>query len=152
MKIKVLKANVISILNNRLENRFIDSNKFIGVDECLDTSLFEYRFIVSKDTHKDSSGTYMFIYEDTNYFETTQKFSFAHLSHEDINDMFFDWVDKVAFLDYTDSTEKEFLSDSIVNKVSNLISYYTIEDIFGSSYGMRSGKLQTIRFINNYNN
>lgn len=130
----VKTVNLKGILKSRLEDRIIDSPHFEGTDACLSTSLFEYQFICTKEPNKDGSGTHLFIYDQTMSESEGKRFGVAHLSHEDVNNMFFDWVDKESFLESIDETEGSFLEGSLVNKVSSLLSHYNTEDVFGSDY------------------
>lgn len=149
VKRKVKKSTLKSILENRLEDRLIESEYFIGSDVCLSTSLYDNKFICSKHSNKDGSGTHLFIYDQTMSDSEGKRFGVAHLSHEDVNNMLTDWVDKDSFFSSVDETEDSFINNSLVNKVGSLVWYYGVDDVFGTDYYPFT-ELQMYRFIYRY--
>lgn len=93
---------------------------FVGCDVSLEVSLFEYGL-----AWKDLGEEILFIYKvSNNRFDRQTIANSIDITQE------FDWVDWDAFL--LDSSN--WIELSIGQKISNLVSYYGTEEIFGSSY------------------
>ena len=105
---------------------------FDGVDVSLDIALFEYGLI----WQKTEPNEYKFIYgigidEDCNY----NLFDYAFFSQEDWNDLLdnTDWFDTDAVCRYYGISKKQ-LKEGFPYTISDAISYYGFENIFGGSY------------------
>lgn len=107
---------------------------FEGIDRDLEISLFEYYVIASKEEHEDGSGTHFVVYkiDDNNY-------GTGHISEKTINgyvleEEFPDVKDIRQFLRWSDSTKEDWLKQSFIQKLFDLISYWGYENIMGTDY------------------
>lgn len=114
---------------------------FEGIDKSLEISLFEYNVIASKEEHEDGSGTHFVVYkiDDDNY-------GTGHISEKTVNgyvlgDEFPDSTDIRRFLRWSDSTKEDWLKQSFIQKLYDLISYWGYENIIGTDYYPISKKL-----------
>lgn len=118
---------------------------FVGTDVNLETSLMEYGLLVSKETDKDSQHAclYKHAYDGT--------FDVGYLSENEINTFLHEsWFNKESFLSYVGQTECDWINMMFVNKVSDLLSYYGYENIFGSSYGDVFSTEEAIEWLNGF--
>jgi len=105
-----------------------------GTDVSNEISLLEYGLLVSNESHEDGSGSHFCVYR------VDEGFDCGHIYPSDIVSLIngTDWMseeDIVSFLEYTGCSDKdEFLGLPLVNQISDLLSYYGYENIFGSSY------------------
>ena len=107
---------------------------FEGIDRDLETSLFEYNVIASKEEHEDGSGTHFVVYkiDDDNY-------GTGHISEKQVNgyilgDEFPDAKDIRQFLRWSGSIKEDWLKQSFIQKLYDLISYWGYENIMGTDY------------------
>jgi len=107
---------------------------FYGTDSSLEISLLEYGLLAR--TWETKKDTYQFIYvtEWKDYAEP-QSFNITVLSNDEINEIFDDLNDDSGLLNCVGMNETEWKDLNVTHKVSDLISYYGIENIFGTSYG-----------------
>ena len=119
---------------------------FEGIDKDLETSLFEYNVIASKEEHEDGSGTHLVVYKinDDNY-------GTGHISEKQLNgyvlgDEFPDAKDIRGFLRWSDSIKEDWLKQSFIQKLYDLISYWGYENIMGVDYSPVNKEF----VINNY--
>lgn len=123
----------------------IKTTIFEGTDVNLETSLMEYGLLVSKETDKDGQHAclYKHAYDGT--------FDVGYLSDKEVNDFLNEsWFNKESFLSYVGMTECDWINMRFVNKVSDLLSYYGYENIFGSSYGILFSTDEAIGWLNNF--
>jgi hypothetical protein len=107
--------------------------KFIGVDASHETSLFEYGFICKPYFKDGREDEYFCIYRQND------KYGTGYITEEFLNDLVKgnEWMsekDIVSFLSYVGSDIVQWLELSFVNKLSNLLSFYSSENIFGTDY------------------
>lgn len=107
---------------------------FEGIDRDLEVSLFEYNVIASKEEHEDGSGTHFVVYkiDDDNY-------GTGHISEKTINGYiegkeFMDAKDIRQFLRWSDSIKEDWLKQSFIQKLYDLILYLGYENIMGTDY------------------
>ena len=123
--------------------------KFNGVDRCNETSLLEYGLLVYSEKHKDGSGSQFCVYKiDEN------SFGCGHIYENDINQLLKgeDWADSESlneFFEYINSNVNDFLTHSLIDKLSDLKNYYGVENIFGSDYSPMSEKEVVKRYLKN---
>ena len=123
----------------------IKTTIFEGTDVDLETSMEEYGLLVSKET--DKNGQHACLYKHA-YNGT---FDVGYLSEKEVNNFLNEsWFDKEAFLSYVGMTESEWIDMMFVNKVSDLLSYYGYENIFGSSYGDVFSTEEAIEWLNGF--
>lgn len=114
---------------------------FEGIDRDLETSLFEYNVIASKEEHEDGSGTHFVVYKIND-----DAYGTGHISEETINGYiegkeFMDSKDIRQFLRWSDSIKEDWLKQSFIQKLYDLISYWGYENIMGTDYYPISEKL-----------
>ena len=119
----------------------ITSEKFIGVDADLETSLFEYGLLVS--IEPDNSGEYMCIYHvggdnyDVSYI--TEDFLYEKMEET--------WFDKKQLLIDNTISEENFENNEFVFKLDCVLQYTNYMNIFDiAQYPF--DKEQVIEFIN----
>jgi len=124
--------------NKIMEKKLSDFQDYEGIDASLETSLYEYGLIWIKGI-KGHEKDYHFIYGVNVSPKTGEFVSFdwgdipidCNLKSE------YDWVDwneVLKFTGYEGEEERYFQPDMIPQIISDLISYYGHENIFGSSY------------------
>lgn len=119
----------------------ITSEKFIGVDADLETSLFEYGLLVSAEL--DNSGEYQCVYSVGN-----GDFDVSYKTDNDINEVIEEtWFEKNSFFDYLGTKEEEWVNTEFVNKLSDLLNYYGYQNFFGDAQ-YPFDEEQVIEFIN----
>lgn len=103
-----------------------------SVDADIDISLYEYGLI-----HKqEKDGRFLFIYgfgtdSETGNFNT---FDYAHFDEDDFEDIVSSsWFSLEGILRCVGMTEEQWKSLPLQNRVSDLISYYGNECVFGSA-------------------
>lgn len=112
---------------NRLEN--YENEGYQGIDASLETSLFEYGLI-----WKEEEIEYRFIYGVQINGEGYSLFDWGCISKDIDIKKEFDWVDWEAFFSFVGENEEDYLKHSVPLIVSDLLSYYGYENIFGSAY------------------
>lgn len=107
---------------------------FEGIDRDLEVSLFEYNVIASKEEHEDGSGTHFVVYkiDDDNY-------GTGHISEKTINGYiegkeFMDAKDIRQFLRCVGNIKEDWLKQSFIQKLYDLISYWGYMEIMGVDY------------------
>lgn len=99
---------------------------YYGQDISLKISLFEYGLLGKFDEEKEQ---YDFIYK---HFDS---YSQVSLSLKEIKDFInMTWVNKQALFTYVGLDEETFIDQDPLYIISDLISYYGIDNIFGSGY------------------
>jgi len=128
----------------------IESKLFEGIDKSLEISLFEYGVLVS--IKPDEENEYCIIYR-TQVGEDSicNEFDVSHMSEKElISKTQEEWFMLDDFLATSDTNYDDWIvGTSMAAKVSDMISYYSYQDIFGISYDPFDKK-QTIKFINEY--
>ena len=111
-----------------------DYKNYSGTDANLETSLFEYGLIWIKGAEGHEKD-FHFIYgvgvdQDGNY----NKFDWADVSIDTDPEKEWDFVEWGKVGKFTGMSKEEFLKQPIPFIVYDLIAYYGVENIFGSSY------------------
>jgi hypothetical protein len=107
---------------------------FHGTDADNETSLLEYGLLVSNELHEDGSGTQFCVYRiDENHFGT------GHYKESEFDAIIKgeEWANEEdinGFLSFVGTDKNEWLNLSFVNKMSDLINYWGIENICGTDY------------------
>lgn len=107
---------------------------FEGIDKDLEISLFEYNVIASKEEHEDGSGTHFVVYKIDN-----DNYGTGHISEKTINGYiegkeFMDAKDIRQFLRWADNIKEDWLKQSFIQKLYDLISYWGYMEIMGVDY------------------
>ena len=111
-----------------------DHSKLEGSDANIETSLKEYGLAwIETDTE------YLFYYGiqlEENECGAAENVKFDFCSFDKDLDVFkeFDWASFHKILSFTDTSLEEFKTLSLPQKISDLVSYYGYENVFGSSY------------------
>ena len=107
----------------------LEENGYIGTDACLATSLFEYG-LAWKEEEKQIEFIYGmgFTFTDYNRFDRCSFDLDLDVRKE------FDWADFNEVESFVGLTSQEFDRLPLPQKISDLVSYYGFENIFGSSY------------------
>jgi ribosomal protein L31E len=132
IKLTELKSLVKNILKEeQTKKKKVIKESWEGVDADLETSLFEYGFVA-----KNKSGDEYFVLYDAG----NGKYDTGHIRETELNDIVLgkEWAkekDILQFLSFVGSDLEDWLQTSFVNKLSDLISYWEVENIMGSSYG-----------------
>ena len=128
----------------------IESKLFEGIDKFLEESLFSYGVLVSIKPTKDDK--YCIIYR-TQFGEDgyCNEFDIRYMSEKElISKTQEEWFLIDDFMATCDTCIENWITDTtMAAKVSDMITYYSYEDIFGISYAPFT-KEQTIDFINQY--
>lgn len=108
-----------------------DSNKFVGIDMSLETSLFEYGIVCQ---FNESLNEYFCLYK-----VTEDIFDWGYKSVEDCDKLVngSEWMssdDITSFLEFNGTSKEDWLNQPIHQKIHNLYSYYGYENIFGTCY------------------
>ena len=110
------------------------TKQWFGVDVDLDISLHEYGFILRKSTYNAYPDEYFALFTTEHGFDT------GHYRESELDGIILgtEWADNksiAGFLQYVGiATAKEWVKLPIQHKVSDLLSYYGRENIFGTSY------------------
>ena len=123
---------------------------FHGFDASNEISLLEYGLLVSLESHEDNSGTRFAIYrQDQNHFGT------GHFSEKDLNNILTgeDWAnekDLKSFFSFIGCTDRNTYINTagIVNKLSDLISYFGTDNICGTDYSPMTENEAKERYLN----
>ncbi len=103
-----------------------------GSDSCIETSLFEYGLIWIEINKEKKQDEYRFIYKNGELFSYSfmnKKTFIGYMNCEE----FIDEENLKQLLSYCGQT-KEQLIESFPLSVSDLVSYYGTENIFGTDY------------------
>ena len=113
-------------IENLLSISLLEAQGFEGTDRDLATSLFEYNLI-----WRDIGDEFLFVYRHPTI---ADKFDRTTIK-KDLN-VFkeYDWVSWNGFFDYLGTAKDEWEKVSLPRKISDLLDYYSVEEIFGSSY------------------
>ena len=133
-----LKHNQTLKISNIMETSInfdrLETLNFYGTDASLDISLLEYGLLAR--TWETAKDTYQFIYvTEWKHYAEPKSFDITVLSNNEINEIFDDLNDDNGLLDFVGMNETQWKELDVTHKVSDLIRYYGIENIFGISYG-----------------
>ena len=106
-----------------------ENEGYQGNDASLEISLFEYGLI-----WKEEENEYLFIYGVHTNGEEYSLFDWGCISKDIYIKKEFDWVDWKGVLSFVGENEEDYLKHSIPLIVSDLLSYYGYENVFGSAY------------------
>lgn len=127
--------------------------KWQGTDVDLETSLFEYNFVAKQRADKDHPDEWFVLYKMGN-----NAFGTGHIRESELDDLINgkEWMkeeDIERTLSYVGMTKKEWLKESFINKLSDLLSYWGNEEIMGSDYNPldKKGALKMIGIENDEN-
>ena len=108
----------------------LEKMNFYGTDVNLEISLMEYGLIC-----REWENSYQFIYvTEWKGYEEPELFDVSILSDSEINEVFDDLNDDNGMLNFVGMEETEWKELPTIHKVSDLISYWGYENIFGSAY------------------
>jgi len=105
---------------------------YSGIDFSNEISLYEYGLLCKKQYNNDihciiGAG----VDESGNY----NKFCSSSITEEDIEIITNEsWFNKELFLSFVGMTSSDWNNSGYINKISDMISYYGLENIFGSPY------------------
>ena len=120
------------------EKTYQDYKDFDGTDVDIETSLFEYGLIwtIEGDDYKFIYGVAQNVREDESHCDCNYgKFDYAFVAKN--CDVFkeYDWADFDCVFDFCGMSKADWSKLPLPLKISDLLSYYGYENIFGSSYG-----------------
>lgn len=120
---------------------------FYGIDTSNEISLLDYGLLVSNEEHEDGSKTHFCIYKIMD-----DNFGCGHFSEETINGFvlgkeFLNDKDLDGFLNYCGCTKDEFLDLNLAQKMTDLISYWGIDNICGTDYNPMTEREVTQRYL-----
>lgn len=106
-------------------------NNIEGVDNCIETSLFDYglAWILS-----DCKTEYIFYYGISGDNGEYKTFDSSFIAADIDIYKEYDWVNFEKIYSYTSTDKKDFDTYSLTGQISDLLSYYGYENVFGSSY------------------
>ena len=105
----------------------ITSEKFIGIDANLETSLFEYGLLVS--IEPDNSVEYQCIYS-----VGKGNFDVSYKTDSDLNEVINEsWFDKNNLFIQCDTNEEKWVNSDFINKLDDLLSCYGYQNFFGDA-------------------
>jgi len=104
---------------------------YSGIDSSNEISLFEYGLLVR---YNKKDNDFHCIYR-----VNENLFDWGYISESDLNNLINgkDWMNESdinSFLSYVGMDNNQWIDESFVNKLYNLLSYYGYENIFGSAY------------------
>lgn len=108
-------------------------SKWEGVDADLQTSLEEYGFVATVNENCTEEGEHFVIYKID-----SDNFSYGYVTESALNDLINakEWAseeDVESFIDTVGMSKEEWLGLHFVSKLSDVISYWGIENIMGTS-------------------
>jgi hypothetical protein len=126
---------VKNIIKEEASKKKIIRESWEGVDADNETSLFEYGFVAKQRPDKDYPDEWFVLYDAGN-----NKFDTGHIRETELDNIVLgkEWAnekDIQSLLKFVDSDRESWLQSSFVNKLSDLISYFGVENVMGSSYG-----------------
>jgi hypothetical protein len=129
------KKLVKNIIKEESSKKKMIRESWEGVDADNETSLFEYGFVAKQRPDKDYSDEWFVLYDAGN-----NKFDTGHIRETELDNIVLgkEWAnekDIQSLLKFVDSDRESWLQSGFVNKLSDLISYFGVENIMGSSYG-----------------
>jgi hypothetical protein len=132
-ELRSLVKNIIK--EEQSKKKSVIKESWEGVDGDLETSLFEYGFVAKQRPNKDYSDEWFILYD-----AGRDNFDTGHIRESELNNILLgkDWADEddiLQFLSFVGSDLEDWLQTSFVNKLSDMISYWGVENIMGSSYG-----------------
>lgn len=120
----------------------METDKFYGIDTDIDTSLFEYGVLTSKDEKisivgvaNNEDGYYQFVTTDM------KEERIAEIISES-------WFNRKKFFEYLGTNKKDWLLLNKANKLFDLVNYYGWDNYFPSHSIMT--KKETEQFIRDY--
>ena len=121
--------------------------QFHGVDASNEISLLEYGLLLSNKPHEDNSGSYFAVYKVSD-----NCFDWGHLYPNEINGLIEgkEWAnnkDIESFLSFVGQTKKEWLTNTLINKISDLIQYWGAENICGTSHNTMTEQEAKERYL-----
>jgi len=109
----------------------LESEGWYGIDACLETSLLEYG-IACIDEGNQTKFLYGISYDGSNF----DRFDYAFFDSDLDVKKEFDWIKSWgSFYETYGMSESEWGNMRLLDKISDLVSYFGTENIFGSSYG-----------------
>lgn len=113
----------------------LEKRGFYGVDANLKISLFEYGLACCEQTTNDCTPELLFYYgtkqdQDGNF--TRFDWSIMAINTDIQSD--YDWVDFDKIYSFTGLNAESWHALPLFNKISDLVSYYGQENVFGTSY------------------
>lgn len=100
---------------------------FEGTDVSLNVSLFEYGLV----WRKLENGEYLFIYSHSSL---ENRFDRATMNEKTYLKKEFDWINWANLAKYLGVPYENWLDCTFPHKICDLINYYGVENIFGTSY------------------
>jgi hypothetical protein len=107
-----------------------DLHGYSGIDKSNDISLYEYGLLINDNDINDIHCYYGIGSNDGCNYDT---FDCGNISGKEIIALFYE-LNKAGLLSYTGINESDWLNMSPVNQISDLLSYFGYENIFGTSY------------------
>jgi len=120
---------------------------FQGTDASLEISLLEYGLLVSEQEHEDGSGTHFIVYNvEPDVYDT------GHISESQVNGYilgteFPDNESIQRFLSYVGADKETWTGYSLPSKLHDLLQYFGVHNIMGSSHGCMTEKEATERYL-----
>lgn len=132
-ELKSLVKNIVK--EEQSKKKRVIKESWEGVDGDLETSLFEYGFVAKQRPDKDYSDEWFVLYN-----AGRDNFDTGHIRESELDNIILgkEWADEEdinSFLDFVGSDKESWLTSGFINKLSDLISYWGVENIMGSSYG-----------------
>ena len=117
-----------------LKESYYDESKWQGVDADLETSLFEYGAVAKQPREKDYPDEWFVLYKvDDDVFDTGWK----RESELDAIVNLEEWASEETinnFFSFLGTKVENWLEYSFIAKFNDLVSYFGIENIMGTSY------------------
>tara|TARA_R110001592_G_scaffold361090_1_gene670918 strand:+ start:2377 stop:2763 length:387 start_codon:yes stop_codon:yes gene_type:complete len=111
----------------------LESEGWYGIDACLEVSLLDYG-IACIDEGNQTKFLYGIRYDGSNF----DRFDYAFFDSDLDVKKEFDWVESWSWSRVYETygmSESEWDNMRLLDKISDLVSYFGTENIFGSSYG-----------------
>lgn len=124
------KRSLINILKPGKMKKLSELTGFKGTDISNEISLFEYG-LLCKDEGEEGIHCLFGVTKEDDYYT---KFNSGWISQDEIVEKINEkWFDKKAFFSYLGTKERYWLCFTFIVQISDLLSYYGYENIFGSS-------------------
>lgn len=105
---------------------------YSGTDFSNEISLYEYGLLCKK---QDNNDIHCIIGAGVDKSGNYNKFCSSSITEEDIEIITNEsWFDKESFLSFVGMTSSDWNNSGYINKIADMISYYGLENIFGSPY------------------
>lgn len=106
-----------------------------GQDASLEISLFEYGLLCKQLPERDYEDEYFCLYKFTD-----EVYDTGHITEKQVNGYILGTEfpkpeDIASFLSYVGMAANEWIEESLVNKISDLLRYWGTENIMGGTYG-----------------